>query len=96
MLAPGSLFRGIAWAADYPELEHAVSVSTDRLAEYRAAEAEVLEGVAAELESLADCYRASATGDLRAELAAYHKRRARSAPRILSARRRAIDAPGGA
>jgi DNA-binding GntR family transcriptional regulator len=85
---PRELFREIARRADYGELERAIAAAHDRLAEYRAAETEIFGDLTDEVAGIAASLRQGATIALRRQVAAYHKRRQRSAPLILGARRR--------
>ena len=82
------LFLEIARMARYAELERAVAVCNDRLAAYRAAEAEVFGDVAGELASLHLCLLKADPARLRREIATYHKRRQRAVPALLAQARR--------
>ena len=87
----GSLFREVARATHYSELERAIAAAADRLAAFRIAEQSVLEHLTGELTSLQLCIRENDDGRLRRELASYHKRRQRAAPLILAAACREPD-----
>lgn len=87
----GVLFCEIARAAQNPELERAIASSSDRLAEYRMFEGEVLDGVGEEMARIAQNLSEDRVDRLRSELGAYHRRRQRAAPLLLSARRRGPD-----
>ena len=87
----GSLFREVARATHYSELERAIAAAADRLAAFRVAEQSVFEHLTGELASLQLCIRENDDGRLRRELASYHKRRQRAAPLILAAACREPD-----
>lgn len=81
----GGLFLQIARDTGSPELAHAIASNNDRLGAFRVAETEVFEDWAGELASVAGCLRDNDSARLRGEVAAYHRRRQRAAPKILGA-----------
>lgn len=85
----GALVLALATNAASAELVRAVASANDRLAAYRAVEAEAQSDLAWDMEPLHACLRRDDTGQLRRELTAHHKRRQRAVPRILEARHRA-------
>jgi hypothetical protein len=70
------------------ELVHAVASTNDRLAAYRAVEAEAQSALGRDMAPIHACLRRGDTGQLRRELAAYTRRRQRAVPHILEARHR--------
>lgn len=81
------LFLEIARNATNAELEHAIAASSDRLAEFRSVEGKVLTGGQAEAAHIGSALRQNDAPGLRRALAAYHRRRQRAAPLILTQRR---------
>ena len=81
------LFRSIARRPGSGAHAAAVDTLQDRLASFRLAEQQVFRDTDEELEAMADAWTAADFPRLRRLLAAYHRRRQRSAPDILVALR---------
>lgn len=85
---PAALFLELAREAGNPEVEHAIIASGERLSPFRAAEGAVFDNLDEEAAHLGLILRDAEPGQLRRELATYHRRRIRAVPQILSARSR--------
>jgi len=85
---PAVLFLELAREAGNPEVEQAIVVSGERLSPFRVAEGAVFGNLDEEAARLALILREGEPSRLRRELAAYHRRRIRAVPQILSARSR--------